>query len=55
MQNFPNYITLEGEETFSILKELKELKFKKKKESSSQMLFDIYFFYVILAYKHTDY
>ena len=30
MQNFPNSIKLEGETTFSILEELKELKFKKK-------------------------
>ena len=31
MQNFLNYIRLEGEQTFNILEELKELKFKKKK------------------------
>ena len=31
MQNLSNYIKLEGEQTFSILEELKELKFKKKK------------------------
>ena len=35
MQNFPNYIRLEGEQTFNILEELKELKFKKKIFSSS--------------------
>ena len=29
-QNFPNYIKSEGEQKFNILKELKELKFKKK-------------------------
>ena len=31
MQNFLNYIRLEGEQTFSILEELKQLKFKKKR------------------------
>ena len=31
MQNVSNYIKLEGEQTFNILHELKELKFKKKK------------------------
>ena len=31
MQNFPNYIKWEGEQTFNILKEFKELKFKKKR------------------------
>ena len=31
MQNFLNYIRLEGEQTFNILEELKELKFKKKR------------------------
>ena len=30
MQNFPNYIKSEGEQTFNILEELKELKFKNK-------------------------
>ena len=29
-QNFLNYIRSEGEQTFNILEELKELKFKKK-------------------------
>ena len=31
IQNFPNHIKLEGKQTFNILEELKELKFKKKK------------------------
>ena len=31
MQNFLNYIRLEGEQTFNILEELKKLKFKKKR------------------------
>ena len=31
MQNFLNYIRLEGEQTFSILEELRQLKFKKKR------------------------
>ena len=31
MQNLPNYIRLEGEQTFNILEELKELKFKTKR------------------------
>ena len=31
MQNFLNYIRLEGEQTFNILEELKELKSKKKR------------------------
>ena len=53
-QNFPNYIRLEGDQTFNILEEFKELKFKKK-EYSRPVLFDIHFFYVILLYKHTDY
>ena len=53
MQNFVNYIRLEGEQTFNILEELKELKFKKK-EHYCTMLFDIHFCVVIL-YKHTDY
>ena len=38
MQNFPNYIKLEGEQTFSILEELKELKFKKKRIFSSNVI-----------------
>ena len=54
MQNFLNYIRLEGEQTFNILEELKELK-SKKKEHYCPMLFDIHFFYVIILYKHTDY
>ena len=54
MQNFLNYIRLEGEQTFNILEELKELK-SKKKEHCCPMLFDIHFFYVIILYKHTDY
>ena len=29
--NFPNYIRLEGERTFNILEELKQLEFKKKR------------------------
>ena len=36
MQNFPNYIKLEGEQTFIILEELKELQFKKKKNILAQ-------------------
>ena len=35
MQNFLNYIRLEGEQTFNILEELKELKFKKKRTLSN--------------------
>ena len=31
MQNFLNYFRLEGEQTFSIIEELKQLKFKKKR------------------------
>ena len=38
MQNLPNYIRLEGEQTFSILEELKELKFKKKRIFSSNVI-----------------
>ena len=38
MQNFPNYIRLEVEQTFSILEELKELKFKKKRIFSSNVI-----------------
>ena len=38
MQNFPNYIKLEGERTFIILEELKELKFKKKSIFSSNVI-----------------
>ena len=53
MQNPPNYIKLEEEQTFNILKELKKLKFKKK-EHYRPMLFDIHFFYVIILYKYTD-
>ena len=34
MQNFLNYIRLEGEQTLNILEEPKELKFKKKKMSN---------------------
>ena len=41
MQNFPNYIKLEGEQTFNILQELKGLKY------SRPMLFGIHFFCVI--------
>ena len=44
MQNFPNYIRLEGEQMFNILEELKELKFKKQ-EYFCPMLFDIHFFF----------
>ena len=44
MQNVSNYIKLEGEQTFNILHELKELKFKKKKEYFRPMLLDIHFF-----------
>ena len=54
MQNFPNYIRLEGEQMFHILEELKEFKFKKT-EYSCPMLFDIHFINVILPYKHTNY
>ena len=35
MQNFLNYIKLEGEQTFNIAEELKELKFKKKRTLSN--------------------
>ena len=35
MQNFPNYIRLEGEQTFSILE---ELKFKKKRIFSANVI-----------------
>ena len=45
MQNLPNYIKLEGEQTFNILEELKKLKFIKK-EYCRPILFDIHFFYV---------
>ena len=38
MQNFPNYTKLEGEQTFIILEELKELKFKKKSIFSSNVI-----------------
>ena len=38
MQKFPSYIKLEGEQTFSILEELKELKFKKKRIFSSNVI-----------------
>ena len=38
MQNFPNYIKLEGEGTFNILEELKELTFKKKRIFSSSVI-----------------
>ena len=54
MQNFPNYIRLEVEQTFNILEELKELKFKKKIIFSSSVIrYSLLF--VILPYKHTDY
>ena len=43
MQNFPNYIKLEGEQTFNILEELKELKFKKKENILVQCSFTLYF------------
>ena len=38
MENFPNDIKLEGEQTFSILEERKELKFKKKRIFSSNVI-----------------
>ena len=38
MQNFPNYIRLEREQTLSILEKLKELKFKKKRIFSSNVI-----------------
>ena len=38
MQNFPNDVKLQGEQTFSILEELKELKFKKKRIFSSSVI-----------------
>ena len=53
MQNFLHYITLERKQMFSILEELKELKFEKK-EYSCPILFNIHFIYVILPYKHTN-
>ena len=54
MQNFLNYIRLEGEQKFNILVELKEVKFKKK-STLLYNLFDIHFFKVVTLYKHTDY
>ena len=45
MQNFPNYIKLEGEQTFSILEKLKERKFKEKRIFSSNV-----FRYSLLRY-----
>ena len=53
MQNFLNYIRLEGKQMFNILEELKELKFKKK-EYSCPILHNIHFINVILPYKHTN-
>ena len=38
MQNLPNYIKLEGEQKFNILEEFKELKFKKKRIFSSNVI-----------------
>ena len=38
MQNFPNYINSEGEQTFNTLEELKELRFKKKRIFSSTII-----------------
>ena len=38
MQNFLNYIKLEGKQTFNTLEELKELKFKKKRTLSSSLI-----------------
>ena len=38
MQNFPSYIRSEGEQTFSILEELKDLKFQKKRMYSSSVI-----------------
>ena len=38
MQNFLNYIRLQGEQTFNILEELKELKFKKKRTLLSNVI-----------------
>ena len=38
MQNLPNYIKLEGEQKFNILEEFKELKFKKKRTFSSNVI-----------------
>ena len=45
MQNLPNYIRLEGEQTFNILEELKD---SRKNEHYYTMLFDIHFFYVVI-------
>ena len=45
MQNFLNYIRLEGEQTFNILEELKD---SRKNEHYYTMLFDIHFFYVVI-------
>ena len=41
MQNFLNYIKLEGEQTFNIAEELKELKFKKKRTLSNIILYSL--------------
>ena len=38
MQNFPSYIKSEGEQTFSILEELKDLKYQKKRMLSSNAI-----------------
>ena len=38
MQNFLNYVRLEGEQTFSILKELKQLRFNKKRTLLSNVI-----------------
>ena len=46
MQNNLNYIKPEGEQTFNILEQLKEIKFKKKRTISSN---------VILPDRYTDY
>ena len=55
MQNFSGYIKLEEEQTFNILHELKELKFKKKKNIFVQYYWIFTSSKVILPYKHTDY
>ena len=38
MQNFQSYIRSEGEQTFNVLEELKELKFKRKRIFSANII-----------------
>ena len=46
MQNLPNYVRLEGEQTFNILEELKELKFKTKRTFLSKC-YSIFFSFTL--------